>query len=579
MQGAEVARATYLFFLNNDTLLEPHAMSAALANFSRSDAVGAVGGKILLADGRLQEAGSIVWSDGSALGYGRSDDAALPAYEFRRPVDYCSGAFLFTPRSLFFKLGGFKEEFAPAYYEDTDYCMRVWNHGLRVIYEPCSVIRHFESASSGGNETAKPQMATKQLKFVEVWKQSLQRHLTPTPSNILRSRIATSAPGLRILYVDDRIPHRELGSGFPRSNDILQHLIGQGHHVSCVALSFPPQQPSDEYCHIPREVELVDGTRDSASVLKEYLPAFDVLWVSRPHNMERCLKAIADSGTPNQAPIIYDAEAIFADRDRLKAQIVGHKISQHMLKARSAMEAALAQAADVTLAVSERDARSLAALAVRSVKVLGHYVEPVPTERLYSERTDFLFVGAIHGEDNPNLDSLRYFCRNMWPTISKSTGAKFVIAGFGTENFEDEFRSAPGVRVLGPQQDIRSLYQSARVFVVPTRFCAGIPYKAHEAAANGVPMVVTPIIRDQLGWSEGKDFLVAENAEQFADKCIELFDNISLWNTLRENALSRVSVELSSAAFDAAVRDILSEFQNSMRRQLPMQELPIHASL
>ena len=91
-------------------------------------------------------------------------------------------------------------------------------------------------------------------------------------------------------------------------------------------------------------------------------------------------------------------------------------------------------------------------------------------------------------------------------------------------------------------------------------------------------MVVTPIIRDQLGWSEGKDFLVAENTKQLADKCVELFNDISLWNTLRENALSRVRVELSSAAFDAAVRDILSEFQDSMRTQLAMQELPMDCS-
>ena len=560
MQGAEVARATYLFFLNNDTLLEPHAMSAALANFSRSDAVGAVGGKILLADGRLQEAGSIVWSDGSALGYGRSDDAALPAYEFRRPVDYCSGAFLFTPRSLFFKLGGFKEEFAPAYYEDTDYCMRVWNHGRQVIYEPCSVIRHFESASSGGNETAKPQMAAKQLKFVELWKQSLPKHLAPAPSNIVRSRIATSFPGLRILYLDDRIPHRDLGSGFPRSNDVLRHLVLQGHHVSCVGLSFPSQQPSDEYRDIPREIELVDGTRDIASVLKSYLPAFDIVWVSRPHNMDRFLKAIADSVVPNRIPIIYDAEAIFTDRDRLKAEVEGHTMSQQMLNARSAIESALAQAADQTLAVSERDAHQLEVMGVSSVKVLGHCIDASPTENSFHERSGCLFLGAIHGEDNPNLDSLRYFCRDVWPALSNATGTTFTIAGFGTDKFADEFKIS-GVKILGRTNDTRPLYQSARVFVVPTRFCAGTPYKAHEAAAHGVPMVVTPIIRDQLGWTDGQDCLVAGSAKEFADKCILLLNDAALWTTLRENALRRVSSELSSDAFGCRIAGILGDFK------------------
>jgi len=560
MQGAEAAQAPYLLFLNNDALLEPQAMSAALANFSRSEGVGAVGGRILLADGRLQEAGSIVWSDGSALGYGRSDNPALPAYEFRRPVDYCSGAFLFTPRSLFFELGGFKEEFAPAYYEDTDYCMRVWNHGRQVIYEPCSVIRHFESASSGGNETAKPQMAAKQLKFVELWKQSLPKHLAPAPSNIVRSRIATSFPGLRILYLDDRIPHRDLGSGFPRSNDVLRHLVLQGHHVSCVGLSFPSQQPSDEYRDIPREIELVDGTRDIASVLKSYLPAFDIVWVSRPHNMDRFLKAIADSVVPNRIPIIYDAEAIFTDRDRLKAEVEGHTMSQQMLNARSAIESALAQAADQTLAVSERDAHQLEVMGVPSVKVLGHCIDASPTENSFHERSGCLFLGAIHGEDNPNLDSLRYFCRDVWPALSNATGTTFTIAGFGTDKFADEFKIS-GVKILGRTNDTRPLYQSARVFVVPTRFCAGTPYKAHEAAAHGVPMVVTPIIRDQLGWTDGQDCLVAGSAKEFADKCILLLNDAALWTTLRENALRRVSSELSSDAFGCRIAGILGDFK------------------
>ena len=71
MQGAAQARGKYLCFLNNDVLLEPNALSVALANFDEAGRAGAVGGKILLANGDLQEAGSIVWSDGSALGYGR----------------------------------------------------------------------------------------------------------------------------------------------------------------------------------------------------------------------------------------------------------------------------------------------------------------------------------------------------------------------------------------------------------------------------------------------------------------------------------------------------------------------------
>jgi glycosyltransferase involved in cell wall biosynthesis len=227
-----------------------------------------------------------------------------------------------------------------------------------------------------------------------------------------------------------------------------------------------------------------------------------------------------------------------------------------MLSAKSAMEGALAQAASVTLAVSGRDAGALEALGVRAVQILGHQLDAVPTNAPFSSRATFLFLGAIHGDENPNLDSLRYFCQEIWPTVRNATNAVLVIAGFGTEKFADEF-SLPGIRLDGPQEDFRPLYESARVFVVPTRYCAGVPYKAHEAAAHGVPMVVTPIIRDQLGWTDGKECLVGADASEFAEKCIELFSNQTQWSALRNGALDRVSTELNTDAFGARIAEIL----------------------
>src|SRR5215469_3595713 len=108
---------------------------------------------------------------------------------------------------------------------------------------------------------------------------------------------------------------------------------------------------------------------------------------------------------------------------------------------------------------------------------------------------------------------------------------------------------------------MRPVRLSRSPVLVPTRFCAGTPYKAHEAAAHGVPMVVTPIIRDQLGWTDGQDCLVAGSAKEFADKCILLLNDAALWTTLRENALRRVSSELSSDAFGCRIAGILGDFK------------------
>jgi GT2 family glycosyltransferase len=555
MQGATQARGGYLCFLNNDALLQPHALSSALLSFREDPRVGVVGGKILLANGDLQEAGSIIWSDGSALGYGRGDDPNLPQYEFRRPVDYCSGAFLVTPRSLFSQLGGFNRMFSPAYYEDADYCMQAWEAGYSVLYEPTAVIRHYESASSDGNEAAKPAMAINQQKFREKWNDRLLKHLPNSAANIPCARTSASSDTVKILYIEDRIPHRHLGSGFPRSNAILRHLVAQGHRVTCV--SFTSRLLENEYCDIPREVELLDGISQRDRLFQEYVPSSDIVWVSRPHNMEAFLKERVDAGGSSRARVIYDAEAIFAERDWRQAEMLGSEISSGVKSAWLDRELALVKSADAVVVVSERDRKTMASGGVRNVSIVGFRVSANPTAATFAERRTFLFVGAMHGADNPNADSMRYFCDLIWPTVRKATGDELVIAGYGSDSALIDCKAA-GVRILGRQDDLTSLYNEARVFVVPTRYAAGNPYKAHEAAAYGVPLVVSNLIGEQLGWQHENDCLVAGTPITFAEACCRLYQNANLWKQLRSNALLRVINDLSDEVFGKAIDSVIN---------------------
>jgi GT2 family glycosyltransferase len=551
MQAAAGAVGEYLCFFNNDALLGPAAMSAALANFGHAS-VGAVGGKVLLANGVVQEAGNIVWSDGSTLGYGRGDDPQFPQYNFRRPVDYCSAVFLVTPRRLFVELGGFSSEFAPAYYEDADYCMTLWQRGFHIIYEPLAVIRHYESATSGGNEFAQARMAEHRKKFSLKWNPELQRHYAPDPSHICAARIALNSGGLRILYIDDRVPHRTLGAGFPRSNDILSQLVALGHHVTCSTFTFPLLH--DEYSDIPRTVELFDGLRNRAALSKDYCWCSDVIWVSRPHNLHVLLTQCLPKGTSRPFRLVYDAEAIFSDRIRQKSELGGPETETIL----PCDEFALARSADTVVVVSESDRMAMLQSDVSSVQVIGFRLSPAPTSATFAERSTFLFVGGVHGADNPNADSIRYFCREVWPAVQKATGARFIVAGYGTDEILGELNSST-VQVLGPQENLRPLYEAARVFVVPTRYAAGLPFKAYEAAAFGVPLVVSDIIARQMKWRDGIDYRVARDADTFAQQCSRLYGDEALWDSLRANAVQRVIDELSPSAFEKSVRSVLNE--------------------
>jgi GT2 family glycosyltransferase len=175
-RGGEAASGEILVFLNNDTILLSRWISGLLRTFRRFDDAGVVGGKLLYPDGRIQEAGGLVFRDGSAAKFGAFDpDPTLSLYNFVRDVDYCSGALLATPRALFEQLEGFDPSYGPGYYEDTDYCFRAREEGLRVLYQPASTIIHLEGATAGQDVSVgmKNHQVLNHRRFVERWEEVL----------------------------------------------------------------------------------------------------------------------------------------------------------------------------------------------------------------------------------------------------------------------------------------------------------------------------------------------------------------------------------------------------------------------
>ncbi len=154
-RGVAAATGEYLVFLNNDTVPLPGWLPPLIDTFREFPRAGAVGGKLLFPDGRLQEAGGIIFSDASACHFGREHpDPSWPLFNHVRPVDYVSGALLATPRNLFLGVGGFDSDFAPGYYEDTDYCFRLRDLGYEVLFQPAATIVHVEGGTAGTDQAA-----------------------------------------------------------------------------------------------------------------------------------------------------------------------------------------------------------------------------------------------------------------------------------------------------------------------------------------------------------------------------------------------------------------------------------------
>jgi GT2 family glycosyltransferase len=150
-QGAAMARGRYLLLLNSDAWVRPGWLQPLIDVADGDPDVAAVAPKLLYPDGRLQEAGSILWRDGRVRQYGDGDVPNRPEYNFRRTIDYASAACLLVRRSAFISVGGFDPRFAPMYYEDVDLCLALGGgRPGHVVYQPRSVVEHVRGASSIG---------------------------------------------------------------------------------------------------------------------------------------------------------------------------------------------------------------------------------------------------------------------------------------------------------------------------------------------------------------------------------------------------------------------------------------------
>ena len=218
------------------------------------------------------------------------------------------------------------------------------------------------------------------------------------------------------------------------------------------------------------------------------------------------------------------------------------------------------------ITVSELEKKQFLKYGATSVHVLGHILEPRPTPASFEERQDILFIGSILFDPSPNGDAVRYFLNQILPLIRQKLTCQFQVVGTNRVksiwNMESEY-----VHVVGKVDDLTPYYNRSRLFVVPTRFSAGIPLKLLEAAAHGLPAVVTPLTAMQLGWQENRDLLVGHNPEDFAKKVIDLYTNSDLFYSLRQNAIDRIRQEYSPEYFIKTLQHILASALDKTRTE------------
>ena len=242
--AAQKARGKYILFLNNDTEVQKYWLTNLVDLIESADDVGMVGSKLISADGTLQEAGGIIWKDGTGWNYGRGGDPNAPEYNYVKEVDYISGAAIMIRRSLWREIGGFDERFAPAYCEDSDLAFEVRKHGYRVMYQPLSIVVHFEGISNGTDLSAgqKAYQIENQKKLYEKWKDVLETEHFDNGTHVFLAR-DRSREKKHILFIDHYVPTYDKDAGSRTVYQYIRLLCKMGYHIYFIGDNFYPMQP------------------------------------------------------------------------------------------------------------------------------------------------------------------------------------------------------------------------------------------------------------------------------------------------------------------------------------------------
>jgi GT2 family glycosyltransferase/ubiquinone/menaquinone biosynthesis C-methylase UbiE/glycosyltransferase involved in cell wall biosynthesis len=563
--GAKAAKGQYLYFLNNDTQVTHGWLDELHRTFEDFPGTGLAGSKLIYPDGRLQEAGGIVWQDASAWNFGRLQDPFLPEYSYAREVDYISGASIMLPRDLFDDLGGFDEYYLPAYYEDADLAFKIHSKGYRVVYQPLSAVIHFEGITSGTdtNQGAKAYQIENQKKFYERWKDALIEHqVSGINVDCAKDRQITQ----RILVIDHCTPTPDQDAGSLIVFNLLILMREMGFQVTFI--------PEDNFLYMP----------DYTAALQR--AGIEVLYAPFTTNVEQHLKTMGNRYALSLLirPVVVERHLNDVRRYCSQAQVLFHTVDLHFLRMSRELdlksdelsrraaeemkqrELTALRSVDAAIVVSTTEKDLLDSLLPEvKIHVLPLIMDIKGTSKAFSQRKNIVFVGGF--QHTPNVDAVKFFVDEIFPLVKEQLPEVcFYVVGSHAP-IEIQALASESIVIAGFIEDLNQLLDKMRVSVAPLRYGAGIKGKIGSAMAVGLPVVATTLAADGMSLTDGKNILVADKPQDIANSIVKVYQDEALWNVISQSGIKFADQAWGAEASYQMLYEILISMKLKIKRK------------
>lgn len=521
--AAASARGRYILFLNNDTVVMPNWLTALMEAGEKYSDGAIIGSRLLYPDGTIQDAGAVLFADGTAANLGRGRPRHDPQFCFDREVDCVTAVSALMPRAFWDEVGGFDDRYAPGYCEDSDLAMAARSRGMRVVYAARSEAVHFEQGGYDAQTSPDPKtcQVVNSEKLFKKWREEFAEHHLPvsaptdvaaanaerTPSREAQERRRQGR--LNVLYFSPFPSHPDNHGNQATIQSFGRHFQRLGHKVHLALLNTP----------------LFDDA--AANAMRETWDTFDILhntcqlWANgNPIPFDHWYQ----EGLGEEVASLcrkYDIDIVFCSyvfQSRLLEYVPSHilkVIDTHdkmgdryeMLRQNGQPpeffscspeeEGRYLRRADVVVARRAEEARYFNEVSGRASAIVIPHVEK--SRFVSRDYSDVKRVGVVASANRINLAIVRELLDRIDQALDGRCPFVLHIAGqvkdmVGSLSESDQkvfFR--PWVNMRGFVKDIGEFYREMDLIISPVTMGTGINVKTVQAMAYGMPLLTTTV--------------------------------------------------------------------------------------